>query len=249
MACHHVAPTPCWIRAPIFRHHVSWSIRFPPNSAHTFAYRPHLRIEIQNYTSKFRLSIRFGEWNSFELPATNRIGGLSACNSICRATYCPSKWAYQSPRLSESRTTFMVLIVVMCHGNGPKCASTHLIRHLNRFDWVRCRFDLSLLVRMGYGSTDEWRKWFLVLVGRASVIGQPLPLRCAALAHSRPWWFAYGSWPSMHGTPSSGDGTHDDMPENERKRFMEIRIIRMFNVNRGKRHFRTLNIWEDLRVF
>jgi hypothetical protein len=27
------------------------------------------------------------------------MAGLSGCNSICRATYCPSKWAYHQPRL------------------------------------------------------------------------------------------------------------------------------------------------------
>lgn len=33
-------------------------------------------------------------------PAISRMGGLSACNSICLATYCPSKCAYHIPRLS-----------------------------------------------------------------------------------------------------------------------------------------------------
>lgn len=27
------------------------------------------------------------------------MAGLSGCSSICRATYCPSKWAYHQPRL------------------------------------------------------------------------------------------------------------------------------------------------------
>lgn len=35
-------------------------------------------------------------------PATSRIGGLSACSSIWRATYWPSKCAYHQPRLFAS---------------------------------------------------------------------------------------------------------------------------------------------------
>jgi len=39
-------------------------------------------------------------------PATRRMAGLSGCSSICRATYCPSKWAYHQPRLIPAVESF-----------------------------------------------------------------------------------------------------------------------------------------------
>lgn len=42
MVCHHVAPIPCWIHVRGSRHHVFASIRSPPSSTHTFAYRRYL---------------------------------------------------------------------------------------------------------------------------------------------------------------------------------------------------------------
>lgn len=89
---------------------------------------------------------------------------------------------------------------------------THLSRHLSHFDWVHFHFDLSSPAKMEYGSNDEWRKWFPVLVEHASVIVQPLPSHSAVHVHFRPLWCAYDSWPSMHGKPSTDDEIHDGMP-------------------------------------
>jgi len=39
-------------------------------------------------------------------PATRRTADFSGCSSICRATYCPSKWAYHQPRLLPAAESF-----------------------------------------------------------------------------------------------------------------------------------------------
>jgi len=39
-------------------------------------------------------------------PAKRRRAGLSGCSSICRVTYCPSKWAYHKLRLPPAVVSF-----------------------------------------------------------------------------------------------------------------------------------------------
>lgn len=90
------------------------------------------------------------------IPATSRIGGLSACNSICRATYCPSKWAYHRPRLPIS---------IMKKKTGSKYFNEIHIQQqpfsrsnlytITQFTWIAVQSNRVILVLIGAGA-QEW---------------------------------------------------------------------------------------------
>lgn len=184
MVCHRAAPIPCWTHVRESQHHVFESSQSLQDSIRTFAYRRYLQnIEklhlVDNqivYSTRSDASENSQE--KIVIPATSRIGGLSACNSICRATYCPSKWAYHKPRLPifiiKKEKELLVKSPIQSRSISV-IPIYHYSIHLNHclIHSFRFHFDWRSHAKMEYGNNDASRKWFLVWVERV-MVNEPL---------------------------------------------------------------------------